>query len=33
LYDLVINTRKIPAPLAAAMVVDSYQQLAAQDHD
>jgi cytidylate kinase len=33
LYDLVINTRKISASLAAAMVVDAYHQLAAQDHD
>jgi cytidylate kinase len=33
LYDLVINTRKIPASLAAAMIVDAYQELAAQDHD
>jgi cytidylate kinase len=33
LYDLVINTRKIPASLAAAMIVDAYRQLLAQDHD
>ena len=33
LYDLVINTRKIPAPLAAAMIVDAYRQLTAHDHD
>jgi len=33
LYDLVINTRKIPASLAAAMIVDAYQELPAQDHD
>jgi hypothetical protein len=33
LYDVVINTHRVPPSLAAAMIVDAHQQLAEQDHD
>jgi cytidylate kinase len=32
LYDLVINTLKIPASLSAAMIVDAYRQLTMVAH-
>jgi cytidylate kinase len=32
LYDLVINTHRIPAYEAAAMIVHTYQRLVAEDH-
>jgi cytidylate kinase len=33
LYDVVINTHRVPPSLAAAMIVDAHQQLADQRHD
>jgi cytidylate kinase len=33
LYDLVINTHKIPPPLAAEMIVHACRELSARDHD
>jgi cytidylate kinase len=32
LYDMVINTNKIPISLAAGMIVDAFRQLQASDH-
>jgi cytidylate kinase len=32
LYDMVINTNKIPISLAASMIVDAFRQLQAPDH-
>lgn len=32
LYDMVINTNKIPISLAASMIVDAFRQLQASDH-
>jgi cytidylate kinase len=32
LYDLVVNTRKIPCPVAAEIVVDCFRQLPLVDH-
>jgi cytidylate kinase len=33
LYDLVINTHKIPPSLAAEMIVRAFRELSARDHD
>jgi hypothetical protein len=32
LYDMVLNTAKIPPPMAADIVVEAFQKLAAEDH-
>lgn len=32
LYDIVINTSKIPPPMAAGIIVEAFQKLAAEDH-